>query len=148
LAVLRVDRDVLPATFAALRRCGGGERECVVYWLGPADESGRVDGILQPPHTAELGGYEVDSTWVTDFFLELRVARRSVRAQVHTHPGASVRHSPTDDGFAIVPSPGFVSLVVPHFAVRDISLDGMYAAVVTEGVGWVEQEPVDIIQWT
>ena len=32
--------EVVPATFAALRRCGGGERECVVYWIGPSEKPG------------------------------------------------------------------------------------------------------------
>lgn len=145
--MLSIDRAVLPATFAALRRCGGGERECVVYWLGPLDEPNRVDGLVQPPHVADAGGYEVDSGWITRFFLDLRATRRSVRAQVHTHPGASVEHSPTDDRFAIAPGLGFLSLVVPHFAMRSVSLDGSYAAVISDGLGWVERNPEEVIQW-
>jgi hypothetical protein len=40
-----------------------------------------------------------------------------VVAQVHTHPGLSVAHSDVDDEFVVVPTPGFVSIVVPTFAV-------------------------------
>ena len=41
--VLVVDRAVLEATFTAIRTCGGGRRECVAYWTGPAAAAGLVD---------------------------------------------------------------------------------------------------------
>jgi hypothetical protein len=145
--MLSVDSGVLPATFAALRRCGGGERECVAYWLGPANEPGRVDHILQPPHDASRHHYEIDPAWVTTLFLNLRATRQSVRAQVHTHPGRSVAHSPTDDEFALAPSLGFVSLVLPYFATGSTTLTGSYTAVIT-GTGWTELPPEQVIQWT
>jgi hypothetical protein len=40
-----------------------------------------------------------------------------VVAQVHTH-GSSAFHSHTDDEGAIVQVPGFVSLVIPDFAMK------------------------------
>jgi proteasome lid subunit RPN8/RPN11 len=145
--LLIVAPDVLPATFAALRRCGGGERECVAYWLGPSGDSALVDTVLQPPHVGWPDRYEVDSTWVTSFFLDLRTTGQTVRAQVHTHPGAGVRHSPTDDAFALAPSLGFVSLVLPHYATGPISVEGAYVAVVTQA-GWAERTPSEVIRWS
>ncbi len=147
MGVLTLTPAVLPATFAALRDCGRGERECVAYWLGPRDEPGMVNEVLTPPHRASVDWYEVDSGWITVFFLDLRATRRTVRAQVHTHPGASVRHSPTDDGFAIAPSSGFVSIVMPYFAMRDITLAGAYATELTDA-GWLEQDVNEVIRWT
>jgi hypothetical protein len=147
VVVLSVDHDVLPATFGMLRCCGGGQRECVVYWLGPVDDPDRVDGILQPQHEADYDWYEVDSTWVTEFYLELRASRRSVRAQIHTHPAASVRHSRTDDAFVIAPSTGFLSIVLPYFATGHISLAGAYATEIGSNGTWLERRPEEVIQW-
>ncbi len=145
--MLVLDEGVLDATFAALRRCGGGVQECVAYWLGPTDQDDRVDQIVQPEHRASARHYEVESAWLTDFFLQLRDGRRGVRAQVHTHPGPFVEHSPTDNCFALAPSVGFVSLVLPYFATGQVGLDGAYAAQVTDG-GWTEIDPSDGIRWT
>jgi hypothetical protein len=145
--VLIVGRDVLPETFDALRTCGEGRRECVVYWTGPIDAADTVDGIVQPPHEADWGWYEIDQPWLTRFFLELRAARRCVRAQIHTHPGAQTRHSPTDDGFAVAPHTGFVSIVLPHFAQGSVSLDGAYVAELAADGNWVEQ-PATSITWS
>jgi proteasome lid subunit RPN8/RPN11 len=144
--VLTLGADILPTTFAALRRCGGGERECVAYWLGPRDEPDRVDEVLQPEHDASPFHYEVHADCLNRFFLDLRARRKSVRAQVHTHPGSRVEHSPTDDSFALAPSRGFVSLVVPHFAMGAITLEGAYSAVITEA-GWTDVAPADLIRW-
>ena len=148
MGVLTLTPGVVPATFAALRGCGRGARECVAYWLGPRDGPGEVDEVLTPPHHAGVGWYEVDSDWITVFFLDLRTTRRTVRAQVHTHPGGSVRHSPTDDGFAIAPSAGFVSIVLPFFAMRDVTLAGAYATRLMPDARWLEQDVSDVIRWT
>ena len=145
--MLNVERGVLPATFQALRTCGGGCRECVAYWLGSIDRPHNVDDIVQPAHRAARGWYEVDPRWVTDFFLTLRQTKRTIRAQVHTHPGSSVLHSGTDDNFAIVPSAGFVSIVLPFFATGDVTLDGAHIAELTTG-GWTSRSELEAIRWT
>lgn len=143
--MLHLSEDVLPATFEALRACGGGEQECVVYWLGPVDAPGLVDRVIQPAHRASRGHYEIDSAWLTRFFLDLRTTGSTVRAQVHTHPGRHVEHSPTDDAFALAPSLGFVSLVLPYFATGEVTLDGAYAATVTY-TGWTSVAPSELIR--
>lgn len=143
--MLTVDDTILPATFAALRGCGGGERECVVYWVGPTDRPELVDRVIQPRHQASAFHYDIDPDWLTPFFLDLRSGRATVRAQVHTHPGAHVEHSPTDDAFALAPSPGFVSLVLPHFAMGEITLDGAFATTITE-MGWTDLPPAELIR--
>src|SRR5690349_16048600 len=97
----------------ALQSCGQGEAECVVYWTGPIDRPGLVDACIQPPHIAGAGWYEVDSDWIVTLFLQLRKEERTIRAQIHTHPGRGVDHSRTDDEFVVASSPGFVSIVLP-----------------------------------
>ena len=61
------------------------------------------------------GGYEVDDVWVMQFFVSLHQRRETVRVQIHTHPRWA-GHSWIDDAYALVPAAGFLSLVVPDFA--------------------------------
>jgi hypothetical protein len=122
VSVLETAPGMLAVAFRQLRACGGGRRECVLYWTGRIDTPGLVDRIEHPRHHSRAGGYEVDSAWVTALFRRLRDDRRCVRMQIHTHPGPA-GHSDTDDRFALVPASGFLSLVIPDFAGGFVSLD-------------------------
>jgi hypothetical protein len=119
--LLRLGRDIVGATFRMLRECGRGECECAVYWTGTADED-VVDGYEHPVHRRSPFGYEVDDHWLTDFWKRLATSKRSVKVQVHTHPGEAF-HSATDDHWPIVSQAGFVSIVIPDFAAGEPSLD-------------------------
>src|SRR5207247_5954479 len=122
MPILTTTPGMLKASFDHSRRCGAGRRECVVYWTGPIDTPRCVDIVEPPLHRATPYGYEVDSAWLTDFFLRLRRDRRSARGQVHTHPQRA-GHSGTDDLFALVPATGFLSLVIPDLALCPLDLD-------------------------
>jgi hypothetical protein len=145
--VLRLAPGLLAETFTALRRCGRGEDECVAYWIGGRDDAGVADEVITPPHRADHGWYEVDQAWITTFFLDLRATQRTVRGQVHTHPGALVAHSATDDQFAIVASSGFVSVVLPYFGMRSVGLRGAYVAELTPS-GWLDRSKEDAVDWS
>jgi hypothetical protein len=106
-----------------------------------------VDAVVQPEHRAGPRRYEIDSAWITTFFLDLRDTRRTVRAQVHTHPGDGVRHSPTDDCFPIAPGAGFISIVLPHFATGTVSVAGGSVSVQGADGTWNEVEPADVLAW-
>jgi hypothetical protein len=58
-----------------------------------------------------------------------RLAERQegIRAQVHTHPREAF-HSSTDDAWPIVHLEGFLSLVIPEFALGPVGLEGSYLA--------------------
>jgi hypothetical protein len=143
--VLTVASHILEDTFDALRRCGAGVHECVVYWLGPSGQPGSIDDVVQPAHRAGPTWYRIDDDWITPFFLSLRTTRQTVRAQVHTHPGNGVRHSPIDDAFPIAPGEGFVSIVLPSFAQGSVGLDGAYTAVQGSDGTWREHDPSEIV---
>lgn len=133
----RLSQEVLAQAFGHLRRCGGGRRECVVYLTGPLGDSELIDGVVHPRHTAGPGGYDVDSAAIGALWRELLATGRSIRVQVHTHPGRAY-HSGRDDAIAIVRTPGFLSLVIPDFATREIGFSGAFLAERTSDGRWVE----------
>lgn len=144
MTTLTLPDPLLAETFAGLRECGGGRRECVQYWCASLDEPSLVTTIVHPRHRSSAFGYEVDSDWVTCFFLHLREHRETVVAQIHTHPGAAT-HSNVDDKFALAPATGFLSLVIPNFAMADISLVGSHLVEMQADGRWRETDPAQAI---
>lgn len=122
--LLRLADNIVVTTFRTLRECGEGRFECALYWLGPAEDS-VVDWVEHPVHERSPFGYVVDDRWLTDFWKRLAASQRSVKAQVHTHPGSAF-HSATDDKWSIVSQAGFFSIVIPHFAAGEPSLDAAW----------------------
>jgi hypothetical protein len=135
MPLIETEPGVLLRTFEQLRRCGAGRNECVVYWTGPKDAPRQVDRIEHPAHASSASGYVVDGLWVNAFFSRLRREQRQTRVQVHTHP-ALAGHSRTDDEFALVPTTGFVSLVIPRFAMGQVSLEDAWLGRLDERCGW------------
>ncbi len=119
--LLRLTGTVLAKTFDVLRTCGRGECECVVYWTGPLSADA-IDEVEHPAHERCPFGYQVDDSWLTRFGFRLALDRRSVKAQLHTHPGRAF-HSQIDDDWPIVLQSGFLSVVIPRFATGRATLD-------------------------
>jgi hypothetical protein len=109
----------------------------------PPRRSRHVDRVEHPRHRAGRFGYEVDTLWVTEFFLRLRDERRTARLQAHTHP-RSAGHSETDDRFALVSVPGFLSLVIPSFAMGPIGLDDAALVAMGDDGEWVPRSTSEI----
>jgi hypothetical protein len=122
--LLRLALEVVHESFRMLRTCGRGECECVVYWTGPAFDD-LVDGIEHPVHKRSALGYQIDDGWLTECWKRLGTSKRSVKAQVHTHPGEAF-HSATDDQWPIVSQSGFISIVIPNFASGEPSLNNAW----------------------
>jgi hypothetical protein len=118
---LRLAAGILQETFRTLRECGRGECECAVYWTVPSD-SNLVNGVEHPIHRRSPLGYEINDVWVTDFWKRLAVSKRSIIAQIHTHPDEAF-HSATDDKWPIVSQAGFLSIVIPGFALGEPTFD-------------------------
>jgi proteasome lid subunit RPN8/RPN11 len=135
--VKRLTNGVLERAFEHLRRCGDGARECVVYLTGPVDQPSVIDGVVHPHHTSSAVGYDLDSAAIADLWRDLATAGRSIRVQVHTHPGPAY-HSSRDDALAIVHTRGFLSLVIPQFATGPIGLTEAFLAARDEDGHWVE----------
>lgn len=134
---LRVLEAVLRETFAELRRCGAGRRECQVVWTGPWSTPHEVTTVVHPHHRARGDGFELDSAWLTEFWQRLTATATGVRVQVHTHPGRAF-HSAVDDAWPIVHTPGFLSLVIPRFAQGEVGFAGAYLAELDTDGRWTE----------
>lgn len=110
-AVLEVPQDAVEATLAMLQ--AAGRRESGLFWYGrrghlhslvtsvraPRQQMNRFNYLVTPAAMSEMGASLSD---------ELRPL-----AQVHSHPGALVEHSPFDDEMAS--SRRALSLVFPHY---------------------------------
>lgn len=120
-----VPRRVVDQTFDFFRRCGGGRRECQVLWTSSWKSSESIVEAVHPAHRAHVGGFVVEDSWITSFWLKLAAERTGIRIQVHTHPGAAF-HSPIDDEYPIINTPGFVSLVIPNFGLGPVGFAGAF----------------------
>jgi hypothetical protein len=140
VSTVRLPWAVLDGSFGQLRECGAGRAECVLYRCASLDEPDLLTRAVHPGHRAGYGGYEVDSAWVTQFFLDLRRARETVRVQVHTHPGEA-GHSWTDDQFYLVSAAGFLSLVIPGFAAGPAGLGGTALVRMQPDGTWAPGDP-------
>lgn len=123
--MLKLPRKLLGETFDQLRACGTGRRECVVYWLGRRDIEGEVSHVVHPRHVATATSYDVDGGWLNELWLQLARDELELRAHVHTHPGSAF-HSARDDDMAAIQTAGFASVVIPRFALGEVSLKGAH----------------------
>lgn len=143
--MLRLEGPVWNDTLVHFRRCGQGRRECVVLWTGPLDAPGSVDVALHPEHSATPMNYRVNTAWLHRLHLQLFEEHRTIRAQVHTHKGAAF-HSVTDDTYPAVNVPGFLSLVLPRFALGQMTEEDMWLAELGQEGGWRSARPSERIE--
>lgn len=142
--MITLAQEVFEDSFEHLRACGAGCRECVVVWAGPAHQPDLVDEVIHPRHTASAVAYDIDPQWVGELWLALADRGKTLRAQVHTHPGPAY-HSGRDDTHGLVHTEGFVSIVIPRFAVGPVGIAGAFATTRTATGGWSEINVTDAI---
>lgn len=133
----RISKDLLAQTFAHFRECGVGRRECQVVWVSAWERPDVIRRVVHPRHRAHGGGFELDSAWVNEFWLELARTGEGIRIQVHTHPFAAF-HSDIDDAYPIIHSTGFLSLVIPNFALGPVGFEGAYLTEIQPDGTWRE----------
>lgn len=138
---------VLKASFEHFRRCGAGRSECVVVWVGPLANPAHVDEVIHPRHTSTTVGYDIDPRWIGELWHDLARRERTVRAQVHTHPGRAY-HSSVDDELALVHTPGYLSLVIPRFAEGPVGLKDSYLAIRANDGSWHQTSPHTTLEIT
>ncbi|MDP1912386.1 hypothetical protein [Brevundimonas sp.] len=93
--------------------------------------------VIHPQHSASPVGFQVDPDWLHNFWVRLADEGLGIRVQIHTHPGAAY-HSATDDAFPIIHQPGFLSLVIPRFAMGLATFDEAFLARIDDQGVWNE----------
>lgn len=137
MPAFHLPRDILRRTFEHFRACGEGRRECQALWLSPWASPATITEVVHPEHEAHIGGFVLDDRWLNDFWLRLARDSLGIRIQVHTHPGEAF-HSPTDDAYPIIHTPGFLSLVVPRFALGPIGFERAFLTEIQDDGRWRE----------
>lgn len=130
-----INRGMLESTFEHFRRCGGGRRECQALWLSSWDQPEIISSVVHPEHVAHFGGFVLGDDWLNAFWLRLSNINSGVRVQVHTHPREAF-HSPTDDAFPIIHKPGFLSLVIPNFALGPVGFKDAFLTEIQPNGRW------------
>lgn len=128
---------MIEETFATFRSCGTGERECQLYWLSKLDDPTHLIEVSHPRHWASRYGLAIEDKWISHFWNDLADRRMSVRFQVHTHPGEAF-HSETDDAFPLMVHAGFLSLVIPDFAMGPVGFGSAYLTEIQPDGTWRE----------
>lgn len=133
--MLTISCEVLETSFGHLRSCGAAAAECVVLWVSSQERPQVIDEVVHPVHSASAVGYDIDPLWIGEFWLDLANRRRTVQAQVHTHPG-SAYHSSRDDDLPLIHTEGYVSVVIPRFATGSVCLSDVHIARRTADGSW------------
>ncbi len=133
-------RRMIEETFATFRSCGAGKRECQLYWASPWSDPSGLTHLIHPKHSSSSHGLDLDSAWISKFWLELADRGLGVRVQVHTHPGEAF-HSETDDAFPLIHEAGFLSLVISDFANGPVGFSRAYLTEIQPDGSW-RQVPI------
>jgi hypothetical protein len=139
--MITLPAGVWQETLNTFRSCGAGTNECVIYWCAPTTTPVVIDVAVHPEHLASPMMYEIERTWLNRFGFDLARQGKSVVVQVHTHAGEAF-HSSTDDRWPMVTTPGFLSLVLPHFALHRLDHRSMHLAEL-KADGRFAEVPVD-----
>ncbi len=93
--------------------------EGLVYWGGQKDDDRITVSIVIAPKTVSSYGRVATSQRSNFDVVRLLNKHNGVQiAQVHSHPGAWVDHSPGDDDWAAFKVNGLLSIVVPRYCRR------------------------------
>ena len=116
---LFVPESVVIDSWRALRATAEAGCEGVVMWAGPRHQHGLdvqvVTTVLTPAQEVSPGRYHIPYESVRQMGVSLRQRGLVNLAQLHTHPGRPVTHSPYDDENAFSSQEGAVSIVWPSY---------------------------------
>lgn len=120
-AILSIPLHLWAKLVLQLRRRSAGHRESGAFLLGPENgASGRITAFIcyddLDPNAYQSGAIAFHADGYAALWEHCRRKQLGVRADVHTHPSASVRQSPVDQKNPMVPVQGHVAIILPHFA--------------------------------
>jgi len=117
-----IPRDLFEKTIKVLRKRGYRKQEGLVLWAGAASrdaEEAYVVSYIIPIRGHWGGGVSLDSKFLLRLSEELEKRDLSLVAQIHSHPG-NFGHSLGDEERGTSYRIGFVSIVVPYFALKEV----------------------------
>lgn len=110
-ATLRVPQEAVVATYRLLQ--AAGQLESCLFWYGLREGGdGIVTTVRAPEQRSTRFNYHVDEAALSRMAATIPDELRPL-AQIHSHPGRLVEHSPYDD--EMVASRRALSLVFPHY---------------------------------
>lgn len=95
--------------------------------------------VAHPKHWSSRYGLSIESDWIGHFWSDLAERGMGVRIQVHTHPGEAF-HSETDDAYPLLFDVGFLSLVIPDFAMGPVGFRDAYLAEIQPDGRWQQMD--------
>jgi hypothetical protein len=120
--------------------------EQVCYFDGVVDAGGSVVTTVTIPNArVTQGNFSVAPEAMSQAGRHMRSFRLRRLAQIHTHPGDWVGHSPWDDEWAYSQLPGAISIVLPRYAKLRPSLAeaGVHLRTTT---GWRQLTPAEVAE--
>jgi proteasome lid subunit RPN8/RPN11 len=119
--VVWISADILDRTSDVLRQSGDRNQahEGVVYWAGRrGGNESFITTCIAPAAQTTRGSFRTSSATNAKVIMYLAGAGLELLGQVHSHPGAFIGHSEGDDESALMPYEGFLSVVVPNYAIH------------------------------
>jgi len=117
-----IPRDLFEASIKVLKKRGCRKQEGLVLWAGapsPNAEEAYVVSYVVPRRGHWGGGVRLDTRFLLKLSEELEKRDLLLLAQIHTHPG-NFGHSFGDEKRALSYRLGYISIVVPNFALHDV----------------------------
>lgn len=94
-----------------------GPHEGILYWAGLSlKDQWTITTIILPKARTTSGSFKTSSLANAEMISFLAEHGLELLAQVHSHPGTFVDHSPGDITGALMPYENFLSIVVPNYA--------------------------------
>lgn len=95
--------------------------ETACFWFGVVASDTQIATTLALPQLHQsVGNYRVEGVSLRRLSQAMRGQGLTNLAQVHTHPGGEVGHSPYDNQQAYSTREGALSLVWPHYGLRSV----------------------------
>lgn len=133
---ISVPLPIVGETLDALRRFGAVEN--IVYWAGLEEgDHSRVVRLIEPEAHRTRRYVHVDGEEVARIVNEIYERGEVLIVQLHTHPAAE-DHSETDDCGTVSKRNGFISLVVPFFALLSKPDAPLWFGYELQDGGWFE----------
>jgi hypothetical protein len=134
---LVVPHAVLTASWEHLRAAGTLDCEAALCWAGVQfGPNALVTTALLFNGTTEYGGVHVSPEQAGVLYQNCSERGLTLLAQMHSHPGSAF-HSSIDERSPHSPVIGFVSIVVPNFAIQ----------LPTDVSGWAVYEQTEYERW-